>query len=127
MTPKQIPGLAPISPPLGVNPSYCAQRQTTLKMKEKVWSIGGDTFHIVDQDNIEVVRCHGKALSFSDRKEFADAQGRPLFALRNKKLALHRTFYGEAPDGKVLFEVKSQWSCAYIISEGRRWQKANEI
>jgi len=79
-------------------------------MKEKVWSLSGDTFHITDEAGIEVVQCRGQTFSLSGRKEFADSQGRPLFSLRNKLLALHKTFYAEAGDGKVLFEVKSKFS-----------------
>lgn len=102
--------LAPIQPALGVNPTYCLPKQTTLIMKEKVWSLSGDTFHIVDENNVEVVRCQGTTFSLSDRKEFQDSAGRPLFSLRNKLIAIHKTFYAEAPDGKILFEVKSKFS-----------------
>lgn len=84
--------------------------QTILCMKEKVWSLSGDTFHITDQAGVEVLQCRGTTFSLSDRKEFADAQGRPLFALRTKLLALHKTFYGETADGKVLFECKAKFS-----------------
>lgn len=113
--PQQLPGLAPVHPPLGINAAFCAPKQTTLTMKEKVWSLSGDSFHVMDENNIEVVRCQGKTFSFSDRKEFMDPQGRPLFALRNKHLVLHKTFYGEAPDGKELFRVKSQFSCKLYL------------
>lgn len=102
--------LSPVHPALGINPTYCLPKQTTLVMKEKVWSLSGDTFHITDEAGIEVVQCRGQTFSLSGRKEFADSQGRPLFSLRNKLLALHKTFYAEAGDGKVLFEVKSKFS-----------------
>jgi len=102
--------LPPVTPALGVNPTFCHPRQTTLVLKEKVWSLSGDTFHVTDENNVEVVRCRGTTFSLSDRKEFQDPQGRPLFSLKNKLVAIHKTFYAEAPDGKVLFEVKSKFS-----------------
>lgn len=130
--------LAPINPPLGVNPAYCVGKQTTLVMKEKVWyvapppslpttspfpphlqnstntltsrSLSGDTFHIVDENNREVVQCRGQTFSLSDRKEFADASGRPLFSLRTRLLSLHKSFYAEGPGGDILFEVKGKFS-----------------
>ncbi|PBP26524.1 DUF567-domain-containing protein [Diplocarpon rosae] len=102
--------LAPVNPPLGVNPAYCVGKQTTLVMKEKVWSLSGDTFHIVDENNHEVVQCRGTTFSLSDRKEFADASGRALFSLRTRLLSLHKSFYAEAPGGEVLFEVKGKFS-----------------
>jgi len=79
-------------------------------MKEKVWSLSGDTFHIVDSNNHEVVQCRGQAMSLSDRKEFASSTGQPLFSLRTRHFTLHKTFYAEAPDGKELFEVKAKFS-----------------
>src|SRR4051812_6391683 len=102
--------LPPVHPALGINTTYCLPQPTTLVMKEKVWSLSGDTFHITDAAGVEVVRCQGTTFSLSDRKEFQDAQGRPLFSLRTKLIAIHKTFYAEAPDGKVLFEVKSKFS-----------------
>ncbi|KAG0652400.1 hypothetical protein D0Z07_1395 [Hyphodiscus hymeniophilus] len=102
--------LPPVQPILGVNPSYCVPHQTTLVMREKVWSLSGDTFHIVDQNNHEVLQCRGQALSLSDRKEFADSSGRPLFSLRTRHFTIHKTFYGQAGDGRELFEVKGKFS-----------------
>jgi uncharacterized protein YxjI len=84
--------------------------QTTLVMREKVWSLSGDTFHIVDQNNHEVLQCRGQAMSLSDRKEFADSSGRPLFSLRTRHFTIHKTFYAESPDGRELFEVKGKFS-----------------
>ncbi|KAG4416951.1 hypothetical protein IFR04_009895 [Cadophora malorum] len=102
--------LPPVNPALGVNPAYCVNKQTTLVMKEKVWSLSGDTFHIVDENNHEVVQCRGQTFSLSDRKEFADSSGRPLFSLRTRLLSLHKSFYAESPSGETLFEVKGKFS-----------------
>ncbi|KAG9232249.1 tubby C-terminal-like domain-containing protein [Amylocarpus encephaloides] len=102
--------LAPVNPPLGVFPAYYAPNQTTLVMKEKVWSLSGDAFHIVDEHGREVVQCRGQTFSLSDRKEFADASGKPLFSLRNKLLSIHKSFYGETADGTQLFAVKGKFS-----------------
>ena len=49
-------------------------------------------------------------MSLSDRKEFADSAGRPLFSLRTRHFTIHKTFYAEAPDGRELFEVKGKFS-----------------
>ena len=93
-----------------VNPAYCLPHQTTLVMREKVWSLSGDTFHIVDSNNHEVLQCRGQAMSLSDRKEFADNAGRPLFSLRTRHFTIHKSFYAEAADGTELFEVKGKFS-----------------
>ncbi|CAG8981785.1 hypothetical protein HYALB_00004727 [Hymenoscyphus albidus] len=103
--------LAPVNPPLGVNPNYCVGKQTTLVMKEKVFSLSGDTFHITDEAGLEVVQCRGTTFSLSDRKEFMDTRGNPLFSLRNKLIAIHKTFYAEeAGTGRILFEIKGKFS-----------------
>ncbi|KAH8595820.1 tubby C-terminal-like domain-containing protein [Bisporella sp. PMI_857] len=102
--------LPPVQPHLGINAAFCVPHQTVLKMQEKVWSLSGDTFHITDQAGVEVVQCRGTTLSLSDRKQFLDARGQPLFALRTKLLALHKTYYGETQDGTTLFTVKAKFS-----------------
>jgi uncharacterized protein YxjI len=78
-------------------------------MKEKVWTLAQDSFHITDQNNQQVMQCKAKTISLSERKEFSDNSGRPLFTLREKVFSIHTTFYAEAPDGKELFECKSLW------------------
>jgi formylmethanofuran dehydrogenase subunit D len=56
------------SPQLGIFPQFCAQQQMTLVMKEKVFSFSGDDFAVKDQFGNVVIRCQGKALSWSDKK-----------------------------------------------------------
>jgi uncharacterized protein YxjI len=123
--------LPDVHPPLGVTMGFIRPQQTTLVMKEKVWSLSGDSFHVTDQNNVEVVRCQGSTFSISDRKEFQSPQGVPLFSLRNKLIAIHKTFYAEDPKGNILFEVKSKFSrkfCFFftLLSIGGREQEADE-
>lgn len=82
-------------------------------MKEKVWSLSGDTFHIKDENNVEVVQCRGSTFSLHDRKEFVSPNGEKLFDLRTKLLVIHKTFCAEAPDGTELFEVKEKFSSKF--------------
>lgn len=112
--------LAPVNPPLGVNPNFCRPHQMTLKLREKVWSLSGDTFEITDAaapaGRDILLECRGTKLSLSDRKEFSmpGPQGGPLFSLRTKLITFpHKSFYAEAPDGKILFEVKGKFSSEY--------------
>lgn len=41
---------------------------------------------------------------------FTDVQGNVLFNLKNKHLALFKSFKAEAPNGTVLFKVKGHFS-----------------
>jgi uncharacterized protein YxjI len=102
--------LQPVNPPMGPNLAYCVGKTTVLTMKEKVWSLSGDTFTITDENDQMVVQCNGTTFSLSDRKEFLTPDNRPLFSLRNKLLSLHKSFYAEGPGGEILFEVKSKFS-----------------
>lgn len=105
--------LAPISPPLGVNSHFIRPHQVTLKLREKVFSLSGDTFEITDaQTNQTLIECRGSKFSISDRKEFKmPGNGPPLFSLRTKIISFpHKKFYAESPEGRVLFEVKGKFS-----------------
>ncbi|KAJ7617187.1 tubby C-terminal-like domain-containing protein [Roridomyces roridus] len=94
---------------LGVFSQFCAQQPITLVLKEKVWSFSGDDFSVKDQFGNVVVRCQGKALSWSDKKEFSDSQGRPLFTLKNKHFHIHKTLEAEDHAGNVILTVKGKF------------------
>ncbi|EIM81416.1 DUF567 domain protein [Stereum hirsutum FP-91666 SS1] len=100
----------PFNPPIGLNPAFCAPHVETLIMKEKIWSFSGDDFSIKNSAGHDIVRCHGQAFSWRDRKEFKDARGTPLFTLRNKVIAFHKTQLIEAMDGTDLCTVKKRFS-----------------
>ncbi len=115
--------LAPIHPPLGINPSYCVSKQTTLQMKEKVFSLSGDSFYIKDENNQDVLQCQGQTFSISGRKQFSDTSGKPLFSLRTRLLSIHKSFYAEMPDGSIGFEVKGKFSSKLSIIPAPRTHK----
>ena len=107
--------LPPLQYALGISSSYCLPKSTTLIIKEKVWSFSGDTYQITDKNNIEIVRCQGKTMSFTKRKEFRDLQGNQVFSLRKKLFAFHKTFYAQTPNKKILFKVKSKFSSIFSL------------
>ncbi|KAL8291634.1 hypothetical protein RQP46_001892 [Phenoliferia psychrophenolica] len=102
--------LQPFNPPLGVlpGPHFCVPQPTTLVMKEAAFSFSGDDFSIIDSNKVEVLRCKGKTFGFGDKKAFTDTQGRPLFKLRTKLLAIHKTFIAEDEAERELFTVKKK-------------------
>ncbi|ODO07650.1 hypothetical protein L198_01231 [Cryptococcus wingfieldii CBS 7118] len=101
--------LQPVSPPLGVHLNHTAQKPTTLVLKESVFSWTGDNFSVKDTEGHTVVKCSGKAVSFRDRKEISDAHGNFMFAIRNKLIAIHKTFVGEDKEGNDLFKISKKW------------------
>ncbi|WVF71015.1 hypothetical protein IAT40_005811 [Kwoniella sp. CBS 6097] len=102
--------LHPVNPPLGVFPNYYAQQPTTLVLKEKVFSFSGDDFSVKDTNGYTVVRCHGQALSWRDRKVIVDANNNFLFGLRNKMMAIHKTFIAENEGGTEIFRIRKRLS-----------------
>jgi len=46
--------LQPLPKAIGINPAYCVNAQKTLLMKEKVFSLALDSFHVHDENNQEV-------------------------------------------------------------------------
>jgi uncharacterized protein YxjI len=108
--------LQPVNPPMGPNLGYCVNKTTILTMKEKVWSLSGDTFTITDEHDQVVVQCNGTTFSMSDRKEFLAPNGQPLFSLKNKIISIKKSFYAEGPGGGIVFEVKSKFSSKFSVS-----------
>jgi len=78
-------------------------------MKEKVFSLTGDDFAIKTVDGLEVCRCKGKVLSIHDTKKFTDVAGQEIFELKNKKLALFKSFVATSPVGHN-FTVKGHFA-----------------
>ena len=109
--------LAPVSPPLGLFLPYCNPESITLKMKERGLmhgSLTGDDFAITDTNGRPICMCKGKVMSFSGRKTFSDPRGTELFALKDKKCALSKSFRGVGPNGEALFKVKGHWSRTWL-------------
>lgn len=103
--------LPPLPHALGVIPSFCVNGQKTLVMKEKVWTLTQDSFHIHDENNVEVLQCKAKLFSLHHQKYFYDMQGNELWSLKHKPLSIPRQYYGEGPDGREVFHVQGHWHC----------------
>ncbi|KAK6502037.1 hypothetical protein TWF481_009853 [Arthrobotrys musiformis] len=107
---QAIPALQAVTTQVAIFPQFVAQKTEGLVLKEKVFSLSGDSYDITTVEKVPVFKVQGKKLSLSGRKVFADQQGNELFHLRKEHLSIHTTYYGEDASGKVLFEVKSKFS-----------------
>jgi len=106
------PTLLACNPALGPQPTTSqlySPNQTTLVMKEKVFSITGEDFTVRTVDGHDVCHCKGKVVSAHDSKKFTDTNGADLFTLKNKMFALNRSFHGETGRAHHDFEVKGHW------------------
>ncbi|KAJ7286088.1 tubby C-terminal-like domain-containing protein [Mycena rebaudengoi] len=96
-------------PQIGIFPQFCARQQMTLVLQEKAFSFSGDNFSVKDQGGNTVVKCDGKALSWSDKKVFTDAAGNHLFDLKTKHFHIHKTFEAEDAAGNVILTVQGRF------------------
>jgi len=101
--------LPPLPHAVGLIPSFCVNGQKTLVMKEKVWALAQDSFHIHDETNVELLQCKAKLFSLHHQKVFYDMQGNQLWSLKHKPMSIPRQYYGEDPNGKEVFHVQGHW------------------
>ncbi|KAF4119514.1 Pfam:DUF567 [Geosmithia morbida] len=103
------PHLNPVQRPMGLFPNFIAQRSETLVIKEKVFSLSGDSFDIKLANGQPIFKIKGRHLTLSGRKSMSDANGNALFDIVKELLHLHTTFAAEDPQGKKILEVKSSF------------------
>ncbi|KAB2573633.1 hypothetical protein DBV05_g7685 [Lasiodiplodia theobromae] len=125
-----ITQLAPAPRPIGIFPRFIAQSSETLVLKEKIFSLSGDSFDIKSAgSNNTAFKVKGEALSLSGRKHLLDANGDSVFDIRKEHFTLHKTFYGQDESGNHLFEVrkKLQRQEEELIMEGDFFDSRAEI
>ena len=129
--------LHPINPPLGVFGHFCVQQPTTLVLKEKAFSFSGvsNSFQkLPHQLKIGRLRSQGPEWGAGRQMQgeghvvhrpqrcvpmamlqltlvITDTQGRVLFHLKNKLMAIHKTYIAEDDSGNEIFRVTKKMSC----------------
>ncbi|KAJ1303287.1 hypothetical protein OPQ81_011484 [Rhizoctonia solani] len=102
------------NPPLGVMPAYAQNYELTLKLREKRWSLSGDSFDITDAQGRPYFKIEGNAFSIRSKKTLKQADGRSIFNIQNKLLTIHHQYLvynaDESTDSEPLFVVKSHFS-----------------
>ncbi|CAK1355531.1 uncharacterized protein RHO25_000789 [Cercospora beticola] len=104
--------LPPFEPPLGPQPlvgTLYSPQQVTLVLREKVFSLSGDTFTVQTAEGVNVLQVKGKVASLHSKKTFTDMSGAEIFVLAEKKLKLFKTFHAESPAGHN-FDVEGHFS-----------------
>ncbi|EGP91871.1 unnamed protein product [Zymoseptoria tritici ST99CH_1A5] len=102
-------------PPLGpqpANPVLYSPQPVTLLLKEKVLSLTGDGFTIVNAATSQpVVLLKPKKISLHSTKVFTDPAGVELFSLSHKTLALFKSFTAESKLSPAHnFEIKGKFA-----------------
>jgi uncharacterized protein YxjI len=89
---------------------HCAPQPTVLAMKEKLWSLSGDSFKILNAHSGDVAfQIKGKAISLREKKHLLDANGNEIACFQSKLLALHKTFRVYIPSNEEeVMEIKNK-------------------
>lgn len=102
--------LPPAPHPVGVNGFYTQHREElSLRIRERKTAFSGDDFAVKDAlSGQKIFNVNGKVLSLSGKKDVQDAQGKDLFTIRKKHLAIRKTYKGDdAKTGEEIFKVES--------------------
>ncbi|KAG9118376.1 hypothetical protein FRC07_007131 [Ceratobasidium sp. 392] len=123
--------LAPQSTALGVMPKYAQNYELTLKLREKKWSLSGDSYAITDVQGRPYFKMEGHAFHIRDKKSqslasqarlqttdghkaLMQADGQPVFNIQNKLLSIHSQYLvynaKQSTESEPLFTVKSHFS-----------------
>lgn len=106
-----LPSLPPLPHPIAIFPQFTARQCECLKLRERMLSLSGDSFHVnTHPGNQGVLQVQGSAFSLSGRKQVCDMSGQHLFTIRKQHFSIPATYYAEDPSGNKFFEVAGKWS-----------------
>ncbi|KAI9923712.1 hypothetical protein ASPWEDRAFT_142195 [Aspergillus wentii DTO 134E9] len=99
--------LDPVAEPIGIFGQFVSREQQTLALKEKIFSLSGDSFDVKLANGQVFLKVTGSVMSLSDRKSVEDAYGNHLFDIGKEHFHLHTTYAIKDPNGNKIAEVKS--------------------
>lgn len=88
--------LPPLQQPIAIFPQFIARQCESIKLREKLMSLSGDSFYIeLYPANQPLLQVKGEAFSLSGRKAVADMQGNPLFTIRKQHFSIPSTYVSD--------------------------------
>ena len=103
--------LAPMAQPVGMFDAFIARQSETFILREKAWSLSGDSFEIKLRNGQPLIQVKGSVMSWSGRKTVTDMAGNHLFDICQEYLHWHTTYVLKSPDDVTkLMEVKSKFA-----------------
>jgi uncharacterized protein YxjI len=119
MAGAQTPQLPPLQTPMAVFPQFVARQSESIKLRERLMSLSGDSFHVeLFPSNQPLLIVKGETFTLSGRKSVMDAQGNHLFDLRKHKLSIPSSYYAEDPQGNRFFSLEGKFSIGSSKSIG---------
>lgn len=95
--------------PIAMRPECLAQERTKLIVGHTKADSGGCWTARTSTGTI-ITTCSGKMLSNSNRREFNNAAGAPLFVLRRSRFSISQSFWLESPQGQRSVDIKVKWA-----------------
>jgi uncharacterized protein YxjI len=99
--------LYPVSKPVVLFEQFIATQPQVLVLKERIFSLSGDSFEIKFDNGAPFLKVTGAWPSLSGRKKVEDMQGNHLFDICKEHMHIHTTYFMKEPDGNKICEVKS--------------------
>lgn len=85
--------LPPLQSPIGIFPQFIAQKCENIKLRERMMSLSGDSFHIdLYPSNQPLLQVQGTTFSLSGRKTVMDMRGNALFQIRKQTFSIPSTY-----------------------------------
>ncbi|KFH42085.1 Protein LURP-one-related-like protein [Hapsidospora chrysogenum ATCC 11550] len=103
----QQPQLQPVPRPWGVFDQFIARNTETLILKERVFSLTGDSFDVRTANGQPVFKIQGRKMTISGRKSLSDMQGNHLFDIVQERMHIHTTYVAEDPRGNKILTVRN--------------------
>lgn len=104
--------------------SYIFSQVTEFRVKEKIFSLSGDSFSIKrESDGQKLFKVKGNAFSIRDSKKLLDADGNDLYKMTEKLLSLRdRMYIQDVNSGETVLTVRKKSFISVPIIGGRTLQ-----
>lgn len=76
-----------------VSPQYCTQTEQVFFLKEKLASLSGDDFDILDANNNPAFKMQASAVSLAEKRVLKNAQNQAVCSLKKKLMSSTGTWY----------------------------------
>ncbi|KAG6005985.1 hypothetical protein E4U21_007478 [Claviceps maximensis] len=99
--------LPQVAQPIGIYPSFITKTTETLVLREKVFSLSGDSFDITNTHGTTFMKIKGRHMSISGRKSVYDMAGNHMYDIVKEHLHLHSTYSAEDLNKNKILTIKS--------------------
>lgn len=106
--------LTSCGPIIAINARFCSATPVTMHLREKFWSLSGDSFSIKDvSSNAVRFRIAGSTFSLREKKTLLDANSVAVACMKEQLVALmpsYHVYAGENSSGSPLFKIHCKLS-----------------